>query len=43
MDGTDGMDGLDGTLVGAEAWVDPYHKQVPPPSIPAYRAREATT
>ena len=28
---------------GAETVGDPYHKQVPLPSIPAYRAREATT
>ena len=27
----------------AETLGDPYHKQVPLPSIPAYRAREATT
>ena len=28
---------------GAETLGDPYHKQVPLPSIPAYCAREATT
>ena len=27
----------------AETLGDPYHKQVPLPSIPDYRAREATT
>ena len=27
----------------AETLGDPYHKQVPLPSIPAYRAQEATT
>ena len=27
----------------AETLGDPYHEQVPLPSIPAYRAREATT
>ena len=27
----------------AETLGDPYHKQVPLPIIPAYRAREATT
>ena len=30
-------------IEGAETLGDPYHKQVPLPSIPAYRAREATT